>query len=122
LPSLVAATKQQYTYGSNHGVIDAISRPPIDSQFKQPPTEGLGVAEIPGGKAIDPNRDLRLRPCIGQIREPMIERISSAGTNVMPYFNHSIIVTYKSHIGYWVSDIGNPPQIPIESVVVVLQP
>src|SRR5439155_5090551 len=73
----VAATEQERAQSSNHGVVDAISRSPVDSQFAQALTQGLGVSEIARCKTVDSCGDLGLRPGVGELREPLVESIRS---------------------------------------------
>lgn len=62
-------------------------------------TEGLGIAEVSSGEPVNSDRNLRLCASVRQLGQPMIEDISPATTDIMANFNHSLIVTYKLHVG-----------------------
>jgi hypothetical protein len=58
-------------------------------------TQGLAVAKVAGGEAVDPRGNLRLRAGIRQSREPIVEDIFSGTAEVVTDFDRVGIVTYK---------------------------
>jgi hypothetical protein len=75
---LVAAAKKLYTNPAEHRVVDPIAGAPINSQFAHALAHLLAVAEVSGRKPVDPDRNLRLRASISQLRKPVIEHVFPA--------------------------------------------
>jgi hypothetical protein len=53
----------------------------------------------PGGQPVDSDYNLRLCASIRQLRQPIVEQISSGAADEVPNLYHNSIVTYKLHDG-----------------------
>jgi hypothetical protein len=61
--------------------------------------QGLAVAKIPGGQAVDSDRNPRLCASIRQLRQPIVEEIFSGAADEVANLYHGSIVIYKLHDG-----------------------
>ena len=87
--SFVAAAYEQDAPLTDHCVIDPVARPPIDPQFAHALPQGLAVAKVTYGNAVNSAGNSRLCVRVRQVRQPIVEDISSGAVDVMPNLNHT---------------------------------
>jgi hypothetical protein len=68
---------------------------PINPQLEQAAVQRLAISKVSSRQAVDPARNLGLRSCVAQLRQPTFEQIFPGGAQVMANFDHGRSVIYK---------------------------